>query len=1051
MGNLRSKPGRAPLAAGWAAVCFLLLFGSFTAARGQAISDPNQIVGIIEWNNPPGPVKTFLNTPVNGMGGGSLSASQFGGVGFSASTLVADDPSFLSAPYTITVQSGVSPGIQYDVTPQMALLNGHSYYFATAASLGVEPEPAADGLLNFSECAGLVEVQFCDKDGIPVTVPGGTIFADISNVRQAQGGFSGVSSTRVAVRGGNTFNVFVSISMTTGTDPFVDLFSVTYSTNYTVFVPCDEIVPLKFIVPPNPVGSGGGAGTLGKIIGIADVLGKEEHWLSPDRTIVNGFDGPLGNFRYDNIEPLSQPGYLPCSVASPQVGTLACNSAGPFSLINLLPSNFSTPSQNYTVAAAFNFDLNRRFELFVTPYLYDVNVPPGATVDLGNAFVINPGYVVGDIFLCGPDEGNDANSCLRHIVRASDADSDHDGIPDDTDLNGLSFSTSSGLRASGLNVLGAGATHTANGGQARVLFEGDFVDSGPNKNHFVGDYKMTLGGLFGETTHWDKRELLLVFANVATPQDPDSYINSAVGMDNLHFADVEVVPTQTVKNDHRYGLSEVIVAFHSTSGTLFGPRVDASGSFNGNNFEGQSAQYTAATTGFGTPLDLASAATDGQVVLVLPEGTYTLNPTVYAVNPNGTSYTLNTLLPFTITVAPCERFVLNPELVLNTDPIPECVGQAQLNVSGSVTSTADVASIRYTLNGHTATYCTGCGNSPTFNFNLTLAGCDNTLEITATDIDGRVSSRSKTLHFEAAAPVLAGCENRIINIQPGEAGATVNFAVTASSLCDGALTATCNPPSGSVFNVGQTTVNCQAVDKCGHVGTCSFVVTVRVSGFVEHCTLTQGFYGNNGKFNGTPALTLITQLLTPNPLVVGKLGVRSLTIPALDAPTLQSRLPAGKTAAVLPKVGDKALATVGVPLTKNRFDNVLLGQTLTLSLNVRLDPGLLNLVLPANLCTQGTLPGLDGLRGTSDDTLVAGNFQSLAIPASVLAALSNASLGIVNGKVSGLLELANRGLAGLPTGGATLAEINAAVDAINRGFDECRVLVDCTTRLPVSP
>src|SRR6185295_6336677 len=81
----------------------------------------------------------------------------------------------------------------------------------------------------------------------------------------------------------------------------------------------------------------------------------------------------------------------------------------------------------------------------------------------------------------------------------------------------------------------------------------------------------------------------------------------------------------------------------------------------------------------------------------------------------------------------------------------------------------------------------------------------------------------------------------------------------------------------------------------------------------------------------------------------------------------------------------------------------------------------------------------------SDDTLVAGAFQPFSIPPSVLSALSSATFGILNGTVQGLLELANRGLAGQPTGGASLGDINAAVDAINRGFDECRVLVDCVT------
>jgi len=142
---------------------------------------------------------------------------------------------------------------------------------------------------------------------------------------------------------------------------------------------------------------------------------------------------------------------------------------------------------------------------------------------------------------------------------------------------------------------------------------------------------------------------------------------------------------------------------------------------------------------------------------------------------------------------------------------------------------------------------------------------------------------------------------------------------------------------------------------------------------------------------------------------------------------------------------------VGVPLNKGKFGNILLGQTLTLSLNVRLDANLLNFPLPASFCTQGTLPGSDAKRGTFDDTLVAGEFQQFIIAASVLSALSSATLGIMNGTVEGLLQLANRGLAGQTTGGASLSDINAAVDAINRGFDNCPVLVDCVTHVPVPP
>jgi len=48
--------------------------------------------------------------------------------------------------------------------------------------------------------------------------------------------------------------------------------------------------------------------------------------------------------------------------------------------------------------------------------------------------------------------------------------------------------------------------------------------------------------------------------------------------------------------------------------------------------------------------------------------------------------------------------------------------------------------------------------------------------------------------------------------------------------------------------------------------------------------------------------------------------------------------------------------------------------------------------------------------------------------------------------VGGLLDLANIALGGGDTKGASIADINQAVDAINEGFDECRFLLNpnCT-------
>jgi HYR domain len=47
----------------------------------------------------------------------------------------------------------------------------------------------------------------------------------------------------------------------------------------------------------------------------------------------------------------------------------------------------------------------------------------------------------------------------------------------------------------------------------------------------------------------------------------------------------------------------------------------------------------------------------------------------------------------------------------------------------------------------------------------------------------------------------------------------------------GAITISCNPPSGSIFPVGNTRVQCEALDQAGNVGTVSFTITVKYSPF----------------------------------------------------------------------------------------------------------------------------------------------------------------------------------------------------------------------------
>jgi hypothetical protein len=130
----------------------------------------------------------------------------------------------------------------------------------------------------------------------------------------------------------------------------------------------------------------------------------------------------------------------------------------------------------------------------------------------------------------------------------------------------------------------------------------------------------------------------------------------------------------------------------------------------------------------------------------------------------------------------------------------------------------------------------------------------------------------------------------------------------------------------------------------GCADTCQATLESIVCG-QEFCSLTQGAYGNaNGMFNGMRRLQLIQSLLSSGPLVVGKPG-RSLTIPYASASCIIQRLPAGSGPVALPSaLGDATLnsstcetSPTLLPLQNGRFKNVLLGQVITLSLNVRLE------------------------------------------------------------------------------------------------------------------
>lgn len=108
--------------------------------------------------------------------------------------------------------------------------------------------------------------------------------------------------------------------------------------------------------------------------------------------------------------------------------------------------------------------------------------------------------------------------------------------------------------------------------------------------------------------------------------------------------------------------------------------------------------------------------------------------------------------------------------------------------------------------------------------------CGNTFTqtrtFTAKDASGNSSScvASFTVR-DTTPPVITTPGNLTVSTAPGQCSAAVTYAASASDAC-GNATVVCQPPSGSVFPKGTTTVTCTATDACGNTSVSTFAVTI---------------------------------------------------------------------------------------------------------------------------------------------------------------------------------------------------------------------------------
>src|ERR1051325_806686 len=613
----------------------------------------NQITGTLHFINSNPAILSLLSSGNEGMKERRISTSSLP-AGRSSASGWRPAISSTSSDYAVTVDTGCAPGsaIAYEVYPQVTVgVDEAQIYYFTGKTSAPVVVGVAGPVVNFEECLGVIQMNFVDSSGAPVSVNSGTIQGD-TFISYLPTTTNGVTGQRVYMQGGTPHQM--NITLHRGTDVYTDLQEFFLHTNLTVA--CDAFLNVNIVLPAG--------GALGQITGTVDLL-REFEWTipSPNHGYEADLTGVIANYgQFYNQRWAAVSGdntNLPAS--------------GTFNLVNVVPGA-EDPSWPYAPAYAMHGEMlirtNRMVESFWTPGLgWGSNLPvvvtPGATVNLSNIFQIDPGYARGGIRLQGPTETPGHPSLLRGIFHCGDDDANHDGIPDHImGYHGVYWSY---VEYDGVDRRAVGAHYTAANGYGWGDFDGSF-DSATCS--YLGHYELALGGLQGERSVWRPADFGLLLSSPTWTDAPDDYAMNFNIQERLS-AEMEIVPGQTVTNDFAYAFGEVTVRIYSASGNFSNPRIEFFGGLIGTNFLDQRKDYVVSRgPAYGTP----SYQTNHALVrLLLPEGTYTLNPYVYVGGGNVG------LTPIAVTVRAGQRLDLGTCLRLDLT-IPTYSSSPQLNL-----------------------------------------------------------------------------------------------------------------------------------------------------------------------------------------------------------------------------------------------------------------------------------------------------------------------------------------------------------------------------------
>ncbi len=344
---------------------------------------------------------------------------------------------------------------------------------------------------------------------------------------------------------------------------------------------------------------------------------------------------------------------------------------------------------------------------------------------------------------------------------------------------------------------------------------------------------------------------------------------------------------------------------------------------------------------------------------------------------------------------------------------------------------------------------------------------DTTITWTATDVNGKVATANQlvTRHPQ----LVAVCSGDIV-VACGENAADA-FAtwITGFSYTGGSPNATATdlsqyqmPEPGVTLVITYTASNNCESDSC----TATFLISPCTS-IAGLCTYSQGAYGSSGGMmcdgsNGNLTTAEMIEKCIANAggtITVGMPG-RSVVMTSAAPNSVSciiAKLPGGGTPTEIAAGNPNICSLPNSYLKNGRIKNVLLSQTITLSLNVNISNALNLRGFILHAGTLVTANPLGGCGSTLPKVRVCGHYDEFgvwvntvneyiykSITTSVVNAIAPNGSG--DKTVGGLIDLANRALANTDgiigsENGVSLSAINDAVDTINNAFDGCKIFI----------